>query len=107
MAVLLHVGAASGGVGDDRVHVCAFEGVDGFARQHDGGGFLAGVNEECAAAGLILRRDDFAAFRCEHSNSCCVYLRKEFALDTAEKQTDATPLGALDWSDARDEFAGA
>src|ERR1700722_932183 len=107
MTVLLHVGAASGGVGDDRVYICAFEGVDGFARQQDGGGFLAGVNEERAAAGLILRRDDFAAFCRKHADRSGVYLGKKFALDTLEKQTDATPLGALGWSDARDEFAGA
>jgi hypothetical protein len=44
MAVVLHVGAAAGGVDDDGVDEGLLEGVDGVASQLQSRGFLAGVN---------------------------------------------------------------
>ena len=62
VSVLLHVGAAPGGIGHDGIYVGLLEYIDRLLCEVHGGGFLSGVHEQRAAAGLRLRSDDFAPF---------------------------------------------
>jgi len=107
VAVLFHVGTAPGCVGDDGVDAGALEGVDRLARQHDGGGFFAGVDHERAAARLAGRGDHFAAFGGKDADGCGIDLREKFTLHAAEKQADAVAFWALRGSHARNGFVGA
>ena len=62
VAVLLHGGAAAGGVDDDGVDVGGLEEGDDVARHCGGLLFEAGVDHQGSAAGLVFGRDDLAAF---------------------------------------------
>ena len=92
VAVLADVRSAAAGVGDDDVDLGAFEDVDHAPRQIERGSFLAGVHHQSAAAGLIRRRDHFAAFGRQHAHRGRVDLRHEFALDASQQKADAFTL---------------
>lgn len=68
MAVVLHVGAATGSIDDDGVDVGLFKGADGAASQFQCRGFLASVNAQGTAASLLGRGDHFAAFSCQNAD---------------------------------------
>lgn len=87
--------------------MCAVEGIDGASGKRERVAFLAGVDHQCTAAGLVSWRDDFAAFGREHANGGGVDLREKFALDATEEQPDAEPFLALRGSDFGDGFGGA
>ena len=106
MGVILHVGAAAGGVDDDSVDVGVFEEVDGGAGEIEGGGFFSGVDAESAAAGLFGRGNDFAAFGGEDADGGGVDVREESALDAAEEKADASAFFALRGSDGGNFFDG-
>lgn len=62
MAVFLDIRAAACGVGDDCFHIGALKCVDGFSRERQSAVFFSCMNHQRAAARLIFRRDNFAAF---------------------------------------------
>jgi len=65
------------------------------------------VEEQCPAAGLILRGDHLATFGGKDADGCGVYLRKKFALNAAEQQADTPASRALGGSEGRDRVASA
>ncbi len=107
VSVFLHVGAASGRVGHDGLHVGVLEHIDGLLCETDGGGFLSSMNEQSATASLRLGSDHFTAFGGENAGRCGIHLRKKFALHAAKKQPDAAAFWADGRSDFRDGFLGS
>jgi len=85
VAIFLYVGATSGRVGDDRIHIGALEHIDRFACQYNGVGFFTGMHQQRSAAGLVLGSDDFAALSGQYAYGGSVYFREEFTLDAAEQ----------------------
>ncbi len=79
MSVLFHVGAATGCVDGDGIDIGLFEDVNGVAGERECRGFFSGVDAECAAADLILRRDDFATFGGEDAGGGGVDVREKSA----------------------------
>jgi hypothetical protein len=106
MAILLDVGAATGGVDDDGVDLGVFEDFDGGAGELEGLHFLAGVDAERAAAGLLRRGDDFATFGGEDACGGGVDFGEKGALDAAEEEADAFAFFALGGGERRDRFDG-
>lgn len=93
MAVVLHGGAAAGGVDEDRVDLGLFEeGDDGLG--HGGRfGVEAGVEHEGSAAGLAGRDDDLAAFGGEDAGGRLVDVGEEDGLDAAGEHAYAAAGG--------------
>jgi hypothetical protein len=95
MAVLLHGGTAAGGVDDDGVDVGLLEEGDDAAGHGGSLVFETGVDHERSAAGLILGRDDFAAFGGEDASGCGVDVGEEDLLDTSGEKAYATARGGM------------
>ncbi len=99
VAVLLHRGAAAGSVDDDGIDVGGFEHGDDVAGHRGGLVFEAGVDHQGPAAGLILWRDDLAAFSGEHARGGGVDVGEEDLLDASGQHADAAAL-CCTWCDA-------
>ena len=94
VTVFLHVGAAAGGVSDDRFHVGLLENVNRFPGEFNSGGFFSCVHEQRAAAGLRFWSDNFASFGGENAHRSRIDLREKLALNTAKEQAHAAALQA-------------
>src|SRR5690349_3776746 len=104
--VFLYVGAASGRIRNDSVHVSLLKHVDGLLCEIDGASFFSSVHEQRAATSLRLWSDDFAAFGGENTDRCGIHLREKFALHATKEQPDASAFWADGWSDFGDGFLG-
>ena len=88
LGVLLHGGAAAGGVDDNGVDAGVEEGVDVAAGQGAAGVALADVGAEGAAAALI-GDDDLAAVAGEHGRGCLVHPAVDEGHDAAVEHAHA------------------
>ncbi len=95
LSVLLHGGAAAGGVDDDGVDLRGEEGVDVAAGEGAGGRPVAVVGVEGAAAELPRRRHHLEAVARQHPHGGLVDAAEGVGHDAAGEQGDAPPRGAL------------
>lgn len=100
VTVFFHIGAASGGVGDNDLDFSLLECINRFFSQSDCAGFFSGVNQQCAATLLCLWRNHFATFRRENANGSGIHRREKLALHAAEEQAHATAF----YADGRSDF---
>ena len=77
ITVLLHRGAATGGVDDDGLNVGVQKGVNVLSGHCLGRDTFTVVRVQSTAASLSLRKDDFAAVASEHAHGGCVYIAEE------------------------------
>jgi hypothetical protein len=98
VAVLLHRGAAAGGVDDDGVDIGGFEEDDDVAGHGGGLVFETGVDHESTAAGLAGWGDDLEAFRRKDARGGGVHVGEKDLLDTASEHAYATAWSAH-WHD--------
>ena len=105
MAVLLHGGAAAGGVDDDGIDVGLLEGGDDLAGHGGGLAVEAGVEHEGAAAGLAGGDDDLAVLGGEHAGGGAVDAAEEDLLDAAGEHADAA-AGRVGRHESGGEFGG-
>ena len=82
--VPLHIGTTSCRVGDDGVHLGAFERVDRPFCELESRRFFPGVNEERSATRLAPGGHDFATFGSEDAGGRSVNWREKLALDATE-----------------------
>ena len=94
VAVLLHRRSAAGGVDGDPFDARALEDLDGAPREGARLVQPAGMERQRAAASLLGRRDDVAAFGGQHVDGRGVDVRKHEALHAAGQQADRQPPGA-------------
>src|SRR3954469_3109201 len=87
--ILLHHGAASGGVGDDCIEAVAEHGVDILAREFAGGIELPGVCVKRTATSLIVGHDDLNAVHGEDADGGAVEFGEGDAGDASSEKGDA------------------
>src|SRR4051812_28824844 len=87
--VVLHRGAAAGGVGDDGVAIPLLEGADVLAREGAGLFTASGMSVERAAASLALGHDDLDAVGLEHADGGAVQRIERHAANASGEQRDA------------------
>src|SRR5438552_32543 len=102
VAILFHRRAAAGGVDDDRVDVGFQKDIDVVPRHLLGGGALAVVNIQRAAADLVFRQYDIAAVASQHAHGGFIDIAEQQRHDTTVQHGDLGATFADSGTDTRD-----
>src|SRR5215470_19298401 len=92
VTVFLHIRAAARSIRDNRFDIGLLERVDRFFGKLDSGSFFARMHQQCTAAPLRAWSNNFTTLCGEHTNSCCIDVRKEFALHATKQEPYAPAL---------------